>query len=309
MMPRILVVGSANIDFVCRVEKIPEPGETVVSDGTYAFVPGGKGANTAVAARRLGADVVFCARLGSDSYGKQLTEKYAAEGIDTRFLVKDKTARTGLASVMVDGTGQNRICVFPGANAKLCMTDVENAFTTYPDMLLLQLEVDRELVINATRLAAEQGVKTVLDAGPATSDFPLEKLGRLEIISPNETETRVLTGITPNSSENCLRACVNLMNRVDTKYVVLKLGERGCFVYDGVHCNHVAPVEVGPAVDTTAAGDAFTASLGAEYLKNGGDILKAAEISNAVGAYVVKRPGAFSSLPRKKELEEFLASR
>ncbi len=309
MKSRILVIGSSNIDFVCRMKSIPERGETIVSKDPYAFVPGGKGANSAVAAARLGADVVFCTRVGNDSYGNQLAEKYRGEGIDTRFVVKDKTARTGLAAIMVEETGHNRIVVYPGANCNLSLTDVEEAFTTYPDAILMQLEIDTQLVIEATKMAQEKGVKIVLDAGPARADFPLESLGKLEILSPNETETQILTGINPTSSDNCLRACVNLMSRVDAKYIVLKLGERGCYIYDGIHCTHVAPFEIGTAVDTTAAGDSFTAALTYKYCENGGNIVEACEFANAVGAYVVTKPGAFSSLPTLKELEAFLKGR
>ena len=286
---------------------MPSGGETMISDGNYAFVPGGKGANTAVAAARLGGDVVYCARVGDDSYGEQLLEKYKAEGIDTRFLIKDKSQRTGLAVIMVEGTGQNRIVVYPGANMNLCAYDVESAFTSYPDAMLVQLEIDRETVIEACRFAKEKGTKVFLDAGPATPDFPLESLGQLEVLSPNETETRILTGITPNSSENCLRACVALMNRVPCKHVVLKLGDRGCFVYDGLHCHHIAPMDVGEAVDTTAAGDAFTAAMAVRYMENGGNILDACEFANAVGGYVVTKPGAIPSIPTISELKEFIS--
>ena len=278
----------------------------MISDGTYAFVPGGKGANTAVAASRLGADVIFCTRVGDDSYGQQLVEKYKNEGIDTRFVTLDRGARTGLAVIMVEESGHNRIVVYSGANANLDEDDVDSAFTTYPDALVMQLEIDRQAVIAAASLAKKKGTKVFLDAGPATADFPLEQLGRLEVLSPNETETRILTGITPNSSDNCLRACVALMNRVPCKYVVLKLGDRGCFVYDGTHCHHLAPLDVGEVVDTTAAGDAFTAALAVRYMQNGNDILDACEFANAVGGYVVTKAGAFPSLPTVKELREFL---
>ncbi|MBR2020911.1 MAG: ribokinase [Clostridia bacterium] len=306
MKPRILVVGSSNIDFVCTMDRVPLQGETMISDGSYAFVPGGKGANTAVAASRLGGDVVFCTRVGDDSYGHQLSEKYSAEGMDTRFVAMDKSARTGLAVIMVENTGHNRIMVYSGANMNLSCDDVEKAFTSYPDALVMQLEIDRETVITASRLAKEKGTKVFLDAGPATPDFPLESLGQLEVLSPNETETKILTGITPNSSANCLRACIELMNRVPCKYVVLKLGERGCYVYDGTHCHHLAPIDVGTPVDTTAAGDAFTAALAVRYMQNGGDILEACEFANAVGGYVVTKAGAFPSIPTLKELKAFL---
>lgn len=306
MKPRILVVGSSNIDFVCRVNRVPMQGETMISDGMYAFVPGGKGANTAVAAARLGGDVIFCTRVGADSYGKQLSDKYASEGIDTRFITMDKGSKTGLAVIMVEDSGHNRIVVYSGANMNLSSDDVEEAFTSYPDALLLQLEIDRETVISATRMAKAKGAKVFLDAGPATRDFPLEQLGPLEVLSPNETETEILTGVKPNSAATCLRACVELMNRVPCKYIVLKLGDRGCYVYDGTHCNHIAPIDIGLPVDTTAAGDAFTAALAARYMENGNDIIGACEFANAVGAYVVTKAGAFPSLPTLKELKAFL---
>lgn len=306
MKPRILVVGSSNIDFVCRMDRVPMQGETMISDGSYAFVPGGKGANTAVAAARLGGDVLFCTRVGNDSYGKQLSEKYAGEGIDTRFITMDRAAKTGLAVIMVEGTGHNRIVVYSGANMNLSAEDAEEAFTSYPDALLLQLETDTETVVAATHMAKAKGTKVFLDAGPATREFPLEQLGPLEVLSPNETETEILTGIKPNSSANCLRACVELMNRASCKYVVLKLGDRGCYVYDGTHCHHLAPLDIGEPVDTTAAGDAFTAALAVRYMQNGGDILDACEFANAVGGYVVTKAGAFPSLPTLSELRAFL---
>lgn len=306
LKPRILTIGSSNIDFVCTVDKMPMQGQTVLSDGTYAFVPGGKGANTAVAAARLGGDVVFCTRVGDDSYGEQLLHKYGAEGIDTRFVKMDKSARTGLAVIMVESSGHNRITVYPGANMNLSTYDAEEAFTSYPDALVMQLEIPVETVVAATRLAKHKGTKVFLDAGPATPDFPLESLGPLEVLSPNETETQILTGIAPNSSANCLRACVALMNRVPCKYVVLKLGDRGCYVYDGTHCHHIAPLDIGIPVDTTAAGDAFTAALAVRYMQNDGDILDACEFANAVGGYVVTKAGAFPSLPTVNELREFL---
>jgi len=305
---RILVIGSSNIDFVCRMPKVPAAGETLISDDSYAFVPGGKGANTAVAASRLGGDVVFCARVGNDSYGEQLSEKYRAEGIDTRFIVNDKASRTGLAVIMVEDGGHNRITVYPGANMNLCEKDIEAAFTTYPDALIMQFETSKDAVIAAAHRAIMNGTKVFLDCGAVTEDFPLEELGKLEVLSPNETETFTLTGITPNSSANCLRACVELMNRIECKYVVLKLGERGCFVYDGTHCHHIAPIDVGEPVDTTAAGDAFTAALTVRYMENGGDIIDACEFANAVGGYVVTKAGAMPSLPTTKELKDFLNS-
>jgi len=309
MKKRILAVGSSNIDFVGRMPRVPQPGETLISNDSYAFVPGGKGANSAVAAARLGADVVFCTRVGNDGYAFQLHDKYKAEGIDTRFVFRDKTAKTGLAVVMVEQTGHNRIVVYPGANALLSKADIEEAFTCYPDALLIQLETDFDSVVCATEMAHKQGAKVFLDAGPARSDYPYYSLAPLEVFSPNETETEIITGIRPTGAESCLRAAISICSMIRTKYVVIKLGERGCFVYDGTHCRHIAPVEIGIAVDTTAAGDAFMAALTHRYLNNGEDIFEACEYANGVGAYVVTKPGAFPSLPTEKQLREFLISK
>lgn len=309
MKKRILAVGSSNIDFVCRMLRVPESGETLISNDTYAFVPGGKGANCAVAAARLGADVVFCTRLGNDGYASQLLEKYKSEGIDTRFVFRDKTAQTGLEVVLVEQTGHNRIVVYPGANALLSETDIEDAFTCYPDALLIQLETDFESVVVATKMAHKQGAKIFLDASHARSDYPYSALAPLEVFSPNETETEILTGIRPTGSESCLRAAMAICSMIQTKYVVIKLGDRGCFIYDGTHCRHVAPIEIGTAVDTTAASDAFTAALTHRYLNNSENIYDACEYANAVGAYVVTKRGAFTSLPTQKQLEEFICTR
>lgn len=307
MKKRILAVGSSNIDFVSRMPRVPEAGETLISNDTYSFVPGGKGANSAVAAARLGADVVFCTRLGNDNYASQLHDKYKSEGIDTRFVFRDKNAQTGLAVVMVEETGHNRIVVYPGSNALLSESDIEEAFTCYPDALLIQLEIDFNSVLFAANTASKQGAKIFLDAGPAKSDYPYASLPPLEVFSPNETETEIITGIKPTGSESCLRAAMAISSMIQTKYVVIKLGDRGCFVYDGTHYHHIAPVDIGPAVDTTAAGDAFTAALTHRYLENGENIVEACEYANTVGAYVVTKPGAFSSLPTQKQLDEFLS--
>ena len=205
---------------------------------------------------------------------------------------------------MLEKNGANRIIVFSGANNKISDSDVEAAFSSYPDAVLTQFEIRPEAVINAARLANDEGLPLFVDAGPANADFPLEKLERVEILSPNETETEILTGIRPNNLENCLRASMALCNRVDIKYVVLKLGSRGCYVYDGKYCDLVSPYEV-PVVDTTAAGDIFTAALTTEYLRTG-KILDAAKFANAAGALAVSKLGAVNSVPTEEEVRALM---
>lgn len=304
MQKRVLVVSSANMDFVMRVGRMPEAGQTVIERRSYDYVPGGKGANAAVSLARLGADCVFCARLGNDNHAQRLKALYEESGIDTRFIINDRNTPTGLASIIVEENGSNRIIVYPGANAALTPDDVEDAMTCLPDAVFLQFEIPTEAVVAATQFAKKRNIPVFLDAGPARRNYPLDRLAPLEVISPNETETFALTGIMPNTINDCLRAATVLMQKVETKYVVIKLGSRGAYIHDGKYSQLVAAHEV-EAIDTTAAGDAFTAAMTLEYLKRG-DIVRAVNYATAVGALVVSRPGASSSLPTAAQVDEFI---
>lgn len=305
MAKRILVAGSSSIDFMLSTPYIPAPSENLQSSGKYAFAPGGKGANAAVAAKALGSEVVFCSRVGDDAYGDSLIALFNERGIDTRYIKVDRLEQTGLSVVMMEKNGTNRIISYGGANKKICDTDIEDAFSSYPDAVLTQFELRPDAVIAAARCAADEGLPFFVDAGAATVDFPLDKLERVEIFSPNEAETEILTGIRPNNLENCLRASIALCNKVDIKYVVLKLGSRGCYVYDGKYCDIVSPFDVN-AVDPNAAGDIFTAALASEYLRTG-DVLSSARFANAAGALAVTKLGAVNSVPTLEEVNALLS--
>ena len=304
---RILTVSSANMDFVMSVSKIPQGGETQLESGTYQFVPGGKGANSAVAVRRLGGDSVFCCRLGKDANGSIMHNIYKKEGLDTRFIVVDPEAVTGLGAIMVEPNGQNRIILFPGANIRLTNEDIDTSFISRPDALLMQLEITKDAVMHAAWTANDKNIPIILDAGPANADFPLEELPPLEIFSPHETETEIFTGINPSNPDNCLRAAMELQKKVVAKYYVIKLGGRGCYIYDGKYY-HCLPAYGVNAVDTTAAGDAFTAALTLEYLRSG-DIVRAGRYANIVGALAVSKKGALPSLPTDAMVNNFIAEK
>ena len=188
MKKRILVISSANIDLVQRIERMPYSGETTVEyNGSYSYVPGGKGANSAIALARMGADCVFVCKVGDDANGKRLASLYSSEGIDTRYILKDKNTPTGLASVIVEASGKNRIMVFPGANGTMAAEDMEECFNCYPDALYVQFEIPDEAVLEACRLANERNIPIFVDAAPARLDFPLRALGDVTIFSPNES--------------------------------------------------------------------------------------------------------------------------
>ncbi len=298
---RILVVSSANIDFVQRMRRVPYSGETVAeTEFGYSYIPGGKGANSAIAFARFGADCVFSCKLGKDANGKRLISIYQQEGIDTRYILEDDEIPTGLASILVEENGKNRIIVYPGANMTLSAADIEESFTCYPDAVYCQLEIPDEAVIETARRANAAGIPFFVDAGPARLDFPLAKLGRVEIFSPNETETRIFTGIAPTSDENCLRAAIKLSTMVDAKYIVIKLGDRGSFIYDGKEY-YTVPCENVPVVDTTAAGDVFTAVMVYVYLQNH-NIVSAVKYATCAAALSVMKEGASTSIPTREEV-------
>lgn len=302
---RILVISSANIDFVQNMRRVPYAGETVAeTDLGYDYLPGGKGANSAISFARIGADCVFQCKVGKDQSAKRLLSMYRSEGIDTRYVEEDENLPTGLASVLVEENGKNRIIVYPGANTALNADEVEEAFNCYPDAVFLQFEIPDDAIIEASRRADEAGIPLFIDAGPARLDFPLEKLGKVEIFSPNEVEARVFTGITPTSEESCLRAAIKLRSKVDAKYIVIKLGEKGSFIFDGREY-YVVPAEKVDAVDTTAAGDVFSAVMTYVYLQNG-NIISAVKYATCAAAISVTRAGASPSVPTLDEIKAFV---
>lgn len=306
-MKRILVVSSANMDMVMNVDFVPAGGQTVIDNGSYSYVPGGKGANSAVAFSRLGAKCVFLTKLGADANGDTLLSLYKAEGMDVSYIKRDSTIGSGLAAILVEKTGQNRIIVFPGANSKIELDTVSSAIASKPDALYMQFEINYDAIIHAAREASKAGIPIFIDAGPANKDFPLNKLPRVTVFSPNESETEAFTGIVPSDEEHCRAAAMKLLELVDSEYIIIKLGGRGAYIFDGEKGIIKPPFDM-PVVDTTAAGDAFTAALTLEYLRSG-DILSACDFANAAGSITVSRHGASSSIPNEKEVMDFIASR
>ncbi len=306
---RILLVGSANMDLSMNVCRVPAAGETLIDDGGVAYTPGGKGANSAVAITRLGGECVFCTKLGADVHGQKLYNYYKEIGINTSAVKVDHDHPTGLAVVIKESDGNNRIVVYPGANSYITTESILEAFDCNPDALYLGFEIPFSTALSAAKIAAAKGIPIFVDAAPASKDYELENLPPVEIFSPNETETLEYTGIMPTGIESSLRAALALYRRVKCKYLVIKQGARGAFLYDGKKYNTFPAVRTEKVVDTTAAGDAFTAALTAEYLRNGGDIKAAIAYGNAAGALTVSRAGASSSIPTEAEVNALLGKR
>ena len=294
---RAAVVGSINMDLILNMKKVPEVGENVLGTD-YGYANGGKGANQATALAKLGARVKMIGKVADDSNGAKLLENLRNNNIDVSGVATDGS-QTGLAAIILDGDGKNRIVVYEGANTEIEPKRAVNDMGTDIDLLLLQFETNEEVVVNCVNHALKNGITTVIDCGPA-KNFSLEKMQGATILSPNESETKALTGIYPDNDENILKASKILEERSKAKYIVLKLGERGSALWDGNELKLFPPYKSN-VVDTTAAGDCFTAALALEYIISG-DIEKACDLGNKAGSIAVSRMGAQSSMPTLEEL-------
>jgi ribokinase len=304
--PRILVVGSSNTDMIIRLDRIPRPGETILG-GEFAIAAGGKGANQAVAAARAGGHVTFVARVGRDIFGEQALAGFVEDGIDVGKVVRDAAEPSGVALIFVAKDGENSIAVASGANARLAPADVGRAAAAFgdADVLVLQLETALPTVRKAVALAAASGVRVILNPAPAR-DLPSALLGRVSILTPNESEAERLSGIKVSDEFSAARAAATLRRRgVET--VVITLGARGAYVNGPGERRLVPGFKVKP-VDTTAAGDVFNGAL-AVALAEGKALADAVRFANAAAALSVTKRGAQPSAPRRREIVRFLKAR
>ncbi|HJR81902.1 MAG TPA: ribokinase [Anaerolineales bacterium] len=304
MTPKIVVVGSANTDFVLSVSELPSHGETVLGN-QFRVVRGGKGANQAVAAARLGADVTLVARLGTDSFGNEALAAYQQEGIHTDFIVQDPDIHSGVALIMVNTNGENLIGVGPGANNHLSIENVQAATAAIQeaDCLLVQLEVPLGVVQAAVDIARGHDVKVILNPAPARK-ISQEILKLVDYLTPNETEAAILADQDVTAIET--GSLPRLASLLGVPNLVVTLGSRGACIIQNGQTTMIPPFQVTP-VDTTASGDAFNGAL-AVALARGENITQAVKYGNAAGAITATRPGAQPSLPTSKELEQFMVS-
>lgn len=301
---KIVVVGSSNTDMVVKSERIPRGGETLLG-GEFVMVPGGKGANQAVCAAKLGADVELVARVGDDVFGERSLANFRDAGVGTEFVTKDSSSPSGVALIMVDGKGENAIVVAPGANHRLTPEDVERAGDAIrqADAIVLQLEIPAGTVARAIELAHRAGVRVVLNPAPIRP-MSKELLRQVDVLVPNQHEAAELLGRAGEGESIDAPTAARELMAMGTSCVAITLGGRGAFVAaEGVN-EFVDPMKVTP-VDTTAAGDAFTASL-ACALAEGRELLDAARFAARVAAIVVTRMGAQPSMPTRAEIDSFV---
>lgn len=301
----VLVVGSVNIDLTTFSDRLPMPGETIAGR-EFTLVLGGKGANQVVAAGRAGAPASMVGCVGQDGFGELATESLRAAGVDLAHLRRLET-RTGIAHIRVDAAGENNIVVVPLANDELDIPQIDEAFAACAGthaVLLTQLETPYRLTLHTLRRARGAGMITVLDPAPARVLDPAI-WPQVSVVTPNETEAGLLTGITIGDDESAAAAGRWFVDR-GVEYAVITRAGQGSTIVHASGVGHIPAVPVTP-VDTTAAGDAFSGYLGAR-LAAGDDIEAAVRVATAAGALAVTRVGASPSLPTAAEVDALLAS-
>ncbi len=302
MKANIVVVGSSNTDMIIKLDRIPKPGETLLG-GEFVTAAGGKGANQAVAAARAGGEVTFVARVGQDMFGEQAVASLTEYRVNVSHVRYDECP-SGVALILVAKDGENSIAVSSGANSKLSPADVRNAKSAVAlaDVVVMQLETPLDTVQAAADLADSSGAFVILNPAPA-QPLPDKLLKKVSILTPNETETELLTGIQVDNDASCIRAA-DILRRKGVKTVIITLGSRGAFVASPMSKQLVPGFQVEP-VDTTAAGDTFNGAL-AVAIAEGMSMVDAVRFANAAGAISVTRMGAQPSTPTREEIEKLL---
>ncbi|MFH5885329.1 ribokinase [Halalkalibaculum sp. DA3122] len=306
MSEKILIVGSANIDMVVRSERFPEAGETILG-GEFQMHKGGKGANQAVAAAKLGGNVSFICKLGNDEFGDLCTEQYKDVGINVDNILFDEDRPTGVAMISVNMTGENKIVVAPGANHGITRNEIKNLKDVIVsfDLLVLQLEIPIEIVGLILEIAREGKTKVILNPAPAL-ELPNYFFKDLFLVTPNQNEAEKLTGIHIADSES-LRSSAKSLQELGVKNVVITLGSDGVFMKTE-ESEGIIPAQEVIVEDTTAAGDVFNGALSTAIIQ-GQSLRNAIKFANMAAALSVSRNGAQSSIPTIDELQGFISDK
>jgi ribokinase len=302
---KVVVVGSSNMDIFCYTDHLPEPGETLIGDRCWMAL-GGKGANQAVAARLLGAKVIMVGRVGDDLFGRRILDNLGSHDVVCDHIRVEKETGSGVAVILVDKQAENSLVVGPGANMRIAPADVEAAARELraADVLLMQLEIPLDAIQRAVDIAHEGDALCVLNPAPACP-LPDRILEKVHLLTPNQSEAKVLTDIAAHTLEGAEAAGRALLNK-GVRTVIITLGAGGALIVRPGETTHVGGVSV-DAVDTTGAGDAFTAGL-AVALAEGKTLEQATRFANLAGALSTTKPGAMPSLPTRDEVEAFARS-
>ncbi|NMB20192.1 MAG: ribokinase [Firmicutes bacterium] len=301
---RVLVIGSLNIDLVVHTPRIPHEGETILATSFHRYF-GGKGANQAVAVSRQGVETIMAGRVGQDDFGRDQISRLSQEGISTEHVVIDEEQPSGIASILIDAQGNNRIMVVPGANGQVSLRDIEALEPVMAECacVVIQLEIPLPAVVAAIRAANAQGAKVVLNPAPAQA-LPLDIYPHITVITPNESEAELLTGVRVTDIASARKAAQVLLDR-GVLAVLITLGSKGVYGLTLADEFHLPAHDV-KVVDTVAAGDTFTGALAA-LIGAGSSLAEAARYANGAAALAVTRHGAQPSIPKREEVLDFLA--
>jgi ribokinase len=301
---RVVVVGSLVMDFVARGQRLPKSGETILGD-LFGMFPGGKGANQAVQAGRLGAETYMVGCVGSDIFGEHLLRSLKESGVDTQFVRTEPSAKTAACCIHVDAQGNNSIVIVPEANSTCCRADIDRAapIIESAEVLICQLEIPLATVEYALALAAKSNVRTILNPAPAC-ELSDRLLSYVSILTPNESEAVALADSSVAGKSSTEDELARELLAKGPEAVVVTAGERGAFVF-GPKLGRLVPAFAVQAVDTTAAGDAFNGAL-AVAIGEGRDLETAIRFANAAGALATTRAGAQPSLPWRPDVERLL---
>jgi ribokinase len=303
MSKKIGVVGSNMVDLITYVDRMPGPGETLEAP-TFEMGCGGKGANQAVAAARLGADVMMVTRVGDDVFADNTIRNLKSFGVDTRHVEKIAGRSSGVAPIFVEQSGENSILIVKGANADLLPAEVDKAASDLKQcgLILMQMEVPVETVYHTIELAAKNGIETILNPAPAAADLDPERIRQVTFLVPNESELALLSGLPTDTDDDIVTAARSLIAR-GIRTVIVTLGGRGARMITATEIVNIAPVKVTPK-DTTGAGDAFIGSFARFYAETG-DVVSSLKKASLYAAHSITRPGTQKAYASVEEFEAF----
>lgn len=292
---RLLIFGNSYIDFIMKVKRAPERGETVLSNLDHSLQPGGLGLISALTASKYGTDVIFSTHIGEDENGDKLLKVLNNNGVDTRFIKVDKRKATGLNAVTIEDKTKYRTVSYPAANTSMSYDDIEAAFMSYPDAVLLNFDLKEDFLLDTIKYANDANVPVFLSCGSEFINYDIQDYSPIEVFLPNREAVYRITGIDPVDATSALHACVKIIGKIKTKYIVIKLGDRGAFAFDGVYSEIIPACEV-DVLDTTMAGTIFSSALAHSYLQSK-DIVSSAKFANAVASLSTAVEGAFYAIP------------
>lgn len=305
MQERILVVGAADMDLLMNMHLLPRAGETAVEDNRFGYSAGGGGTLAALSLYDLGAAPLLAARVGNDSHGAALQRLYERAGMNPHNVTIDARAATGLRVSMQEDSGNVRVIYYPGANRNLQLSDVERVLVgEQPEALYISTEIPVETLIGTVRLASSRGIPVFLDGGGIDPDFPLHGLSGIEFFCADDKDIYALTGTFPAGTDSCLKAAVALEKRLRARYYVIKLGDRGLFVYDGKYCHMVPGYGVRMPEDMPLP-ESLSPALFLEYLRNGRDVLVACRFAMSLAALLIKNGSDPNYFPTIDEIRDF----